>query len=695
MADTATPSRSRNDIRAGSRSYFDDEPGYKRMKKFSLLLLLMLGFRGVLCGQKFDLANGRVPVASLDGLWRFHTGDDPAWANPKFDDSKWPLVRSDQTWVEQGYRGYTGLAWYRFAIAVPPGMDHISLYLPQIVSCYEVYADGTLIATFGKMPPNATPYTSWFNFQVYPLPPGKYSGRTVVIALRVWAWQGDTAAGGGGPSTGGALIGDSNAIDERNALGRASLLWDLASNQALALLQSVAGLGALALFLIRRQERGYLWFGLNMLLAAVSFGWLEVTYRSQICNLPLMEFLLSVAESGSILASLAFFHDLLRPPRSWLLRFAVVSLGLRSLLAILWSLFPTIVTLPVLNLLDVLLSLPSSAWILWCVFIAAKSKSLDARLLLAPVVLSTSAGLVEGVSWITYTLGWQHKFGFYAPLTQKPFPIHLVQVTDTLFLVSVFAILILRFTRTRSQEERFAGEVQAAREIQQYLIPALLPQTPGFRIESEYRPAREVGGDFFQVLPGEQDGSLLIVVGDVAGKGMRAGMLATLIVGAIRTAAAFTVDPARIMALLNERLQGRGMVTCLVLRIEQGGDAILVNAGHLPPFLNGSELPMEGALPLGAIAGIEFPVLRFQLAEGDSLMLMSDGIAEAQERDGNLFGFERIERMLQQHTTAAGLATAAQVFGQEDDITVITVARMAEAVNVCDAVLPGNTSGKS
>ena len=61
MADTATPSRSRNDIRAGSRSYFDDEPGYKRMKKFSLLLLLMLGFRGVLCGQKFDLANGRVP----------------------------------------------------------------------------------------------------------------------------------------------------------------------------------------------------------------------------------------------------------------------------------------------------------------------------------------------------------------------------------------------------------------------------------------------------------------------------------------------------------------------------------------------------------------------------------------------------------------------------------------------------------
>jgi serine phosphatase RsbU (regulator of sigma subunit) len=252
-------------------------------------------------------------------------------------------------------------------------------------------------------------------------------------------------------------------------------------------------------------------------------------------------------------------------------------------------------------------------------------------------------------------------------------------MTDALFLLAVFGILILRFTRTRAQEERFHSEVLAAQNVQQYLISAQLPKTPGFAIESEYRPAREVGGDFFQVLPQEADSSILIVVGDVAGHGMESGMLATLIVGAIRTAAEFTSEPGRILSLLNKRMQGRGLATCLALCIEHNGSAVLVNAGHLPPYLNGNELAMEGALPLGAIPGIEFPVLRFQIAEGDSLMLMTDGVAEAMNSEGRLFGFDRIEEMLRKGAVAAALATAAQDYGQQDDITVLTVERLATA----------------
>jgi serine phosphatase RsbU (regulator of sigma subunit) len=220
----------------------------------------------------------------------------------------------------------------------------------------------------------------------------------------------------------------------------------------------------------------------------------------------------------------------------------------------------------------------------------------------------------------------------------------------------------------------------AARNVQQYLIPEHLPSTPGLAIESEYRPAREVGGDFFQVLPKAADGSVLVVVGDVAGKGLHAGMLATLIVGAIRTAASFTNDPRQILTLLNERMCGRGLATCLALRISLDGNAALANAGHLPPYLNGQELAIEGALPLGAVPGIDFPVSLFKLAEGDSLMLMTDGVAEAQDGAGHLFGFDRISEMLGKGVAAAALATAAQNFGQEDDITVLTVARMASAV---------------
>jgi serine phosphatase RsbU (regulator of sigma subunit) len=120
-------------------------------------------------------------------------------------------------------------------------------------------------------------------------------------------------------------------------------------------------------------------------------------------------------------------------------------------------------------------------------------------------------------------------------------------------------------------------------------------------------------------------------------------------------------------------MQGRGLATCLALRIEHDGNVALVNAGHPPPYLNGQELAMEGALPLGAIPGIEFPVLHFKLAEGDELMLMTDGVAEAQDAEGRLFGFDRIANMLRNGAAAVALATGAQTFGQEDDITVLSL----------------------
>ena len=202
----------------------------------------------------------------------------------------------------------------------------------------------------------------------------------------------------------------------------------------------------------------------------------------------------------------------------------------------------------------------------------------------------------------------------------------------------------------------------------------------GLAFESEYRPAREVGGDFFQIIPHPLDDSVLILVGDVAGKGLQAGMLATLIVGAMRTAATFTTDPEQILHTLNNRLCDRGNATCLALHIRIDGSATLVNAGHLPPYLNGDELPIEGSLPLGILPGIDFPVFHFQLQEGDSLMLMSDGIAEAQDHEGRLFGFERVSEMLRAHASAAELANAAQKFGQSDDITVLTIARVASVV---------------
>ena len=231
-----------------------------------------------------------------------------------------------------------------------------------------------------------------------------------------------------------------------------------------------------------------------------------------------------------------------------------------------------------------------------------------------------------------------------------------------LVVVSLTLLLVRQLRTTSEERAELHGEMVSAREIQQYLIPEKLPPTPGLAIHSVYQPSREVGGDFFQVLPDPRDGSTLIVVGDVAGKGLKAGMLAALIVGSIRTAFKFTSDPGKILALLNERLQGRGLVTCLAMRIDGNGSAELANAGHLPPYINGRQMALDGALPLGALPDISLSATRLQLREGESMLLVSDGVVEARNSAGELFGFERTAAISTE--SAQNIAHAAQAFGQ-------------------------------
>ena len=133
------------------------------------------------------------------------------------------------------------------------------------------------------------------------------------------------------------------------------------------------------------------------------------------------------------------------------------------------------------------------------------------------------------------------------------------------------------------------------------------------------------------------------------------------------------------LGVLNKRLIRRGdaQATCLALLIATNGDAILANAGHMAPYLNGEALSMEGALPLGMLEAAEPSLMRFKLAMGDRLLVMSDGIVEAMDGNGELLGFERVGELAGLATSAADVAVAAQRFGQEDDISVISITRTA------------------
>jgi hypothetical protein len=221
---------------------------------------------------------------------------------------------------------------------------------------------------------------------------------------------------------------------------------------------------------------------------------------------------------------------------------------------------------------------------------------------------------------------------------------------------------------------RAETELQAARAVQQVLIPDELPGLPGFRIESVYRPAGQVGGDFFQILP-TPGGGVLIVIGDVSGKGMPAAMTVSLLVGTFRTLAHYTSSPGEILAAMNQRMLVRnkdGFTTCLVLRANSDGALTVANAGHIPPYRDGEELAVESGLPLGLDAQSTYEEAKFELRSGAQLTLLTDGVVEARSATGELFGFARAQAWSRKN--AEQIVEAARAFGQDDDITVVTLA---------------------
>jgi len=236
-----------------------------------------------------------------------------------------------------------------------------------------------------------------------------------------------------------------------------------------------------------------------------------------------------------------------------------------------------------------------------------------------------------------------------------------------------------RYAKTQAEKSILEAEMAAAREVQRVMVPEKLPPVAGYEIESVYRPASEVGGDFFQVIP-LHSGRTLIVIGDVSGKGLRAAMIVSMIVGMLRTLSGYTEEPAEILAELNRRECGRsesGFATCLAIRLDEGGKLAMANAGHIPPYLNGIEMPCAGSLPLGMAEGAEYAQTSLEMQEGDRLVLLTDGVVEARNALGALFGFPRVESLLRDGAPGRALAEAAQEHGQDDDITVIRISRRA------------------
>lgn len=609
------------------------------------------------------------------------------WADPGFNDSSWKLLRSNEDWSQQGYANYGGFAWYRFKVTVPDGTGALGLYLPSLSTSYQVFADGRPINQFGRLPPHQRVYTKVP--RLIALPPAR-QGQPMVIAIRVWQWlygsQGtDGMALGGGP-IGTARIGDLATLREWASLQDKLSFWKSSATQFIVMALLIGGFAGLSLFALRRNEREYLWFALYEILHA---AYVEL-FRAEFAGLyPTwlhgLEILWSSFHFVYSLAFLLFLMRLLGVRRSRLAYVAFVfqltTWAIYECGELAWILIPGSLPWSAIafwNVAQLLAEAPYYVCILFLLGRAARRGVPDARLLVFPVGLASAVSFLKMAIYIFHTLGFDaisRHLRLFLISFQRPIPFTAVDLADLLVQVSLLGILVLRFARTRHNEERHSSELEAARAVQQVLVPEDTPAIPGFEIHSVYKPAGQVGGDFFQILP-LSGGGVLVAIGDVSGKGLSAAMMVSLLVGKLQILADSTSSPAEILTGLNRRLRARsggGFTTCLILRADPNGNLTIASAGHISPYKDGSEIPVENGLPLGLSESATYAETRIRLDKNEQLTLVTDGVVEARDKDGELFGFERTLAI--SNLPAEAIAQAAQDFGQDDDISVVAITR--------------------
>jgi hypothetical protein len=632
------------------------------------------------------LGKGSIP---LDGPWQFHLGDDPAWADPNYDDSQWEQLTADKPWGSQGHPNYQGYAWYRRHLDLSPApgaSPDFALLIPAIDDAYEMFWNGVPVGQLGAFPPHLNVY--------YGLPPQTYGLgpiRSGVLAFRVYkipfASIDDGTAGG---FEGVPVLGSPEAIG--NLKGATDFRWLRAQQHRFGLttLYVLASLLAFVAWLRDRKQRLLLWMAiytgmplldlyLTALRVPVSGIWLQFFTQTEI----------QFREVSQWYVLLWLLHLNVYPKLTRFLRIAawisMVGGVLDGALSFLLdSLSPAAFGWTDAFFTVFILIFEAMPAVLVVFAILRKQKLDSARWIVA--IFATTAALFYAVS--NFTLQGC-RFTHWTIGTTMTNPIFTIfgsaintqSLLRTLLFVSIVYAVVRYSIDNGRRQSAMEAEFQNARELQQVLVPENLPPLPGFALTSAYRPAAEVGGDFFQIIPLE-DGATLVILGDVSGKGLKAAMAVSMIVGATRMIAEYTPNPGEILAGLNRRLYGRmsgGFATAIVMRMDAKGSCTLASAGHPAPFLNQRELDLKGALPLGVTSDAAYEEQCFKLQVGDHFALYTDGLLEARSQTGELYGFERLETLFATRPNATQASEAAVVFGQDDDITVLTLTRLATA----------------
>ena len=625
------------------------------MHKLPIAALLVFGASMVSPAQTLPTwQQGSMP---LNSGWRTQAGDQSALATPDFDDSSWQLTSLDESHAPTP--GEYDQRWYRLRIDLPAQHPPLALLVTGADGSYEVYLNGRLV-------PGATLRSAW-GLSLFPRAralPIEGSG-PALLALRTRV-----------PNS-SVFFADHNAL--QMSFGTLAAIGDAArSEQGERLSHVVIAFGihmllvfaAFPLMLLsrfQRDHREYLWIGLNLLFLVFLFvgglaqwGFVSASTLILVCQPALYL---------ATLAQIEFTFSFAGRPvtRPWRAYEAVILLAGLLLPPLVWNgnlgFFPYT---PV----EALCILPASFVLPVLLLVWYRRGNREAGWLILPSLLPLlSSGLVD-LGIIGVWVGSPRLSALINQIRIGSLYVAFEDLAHLLYLMAIGIVIFLRFNRVNHQQARSAAELEAAQRVQSLLLRSTRAEGGRFHIDAVYQPAAEVGGDFFHIA--EIDGVTRIVVGDVSGKGLGAAMLVSALIGALDSNR--KIDPSTVLQQLNDLLLTRqqgGFATCQCASIDQEGCAAVANAGHLSPYRNGQEIDVPSGLPLGITAQADYGKVLAQLAAGDTLTFVSDGVIEARSATGELFGFDRTAAISRQ--SAEAIAQAAKAFGQEDDITVLTL----------------------
>ncbi|HUA61102.1 MAG TPA: PP2C family protein-serine/threonine phosphatase [Verrucomicrobiae bacterium] len=612
-----------------------------------MLLLLMLA---AACAAQDQML-------SLDH-WRVHDGDNAAWSQPEFDDSAWAASSSPA--IAARNNTYHGVRWYRTSVALPSKLRgaELALGFGWLDECYEVFVEGRLAGRFGRWDKSCSSPTP--RNRVFPIPADHAERDQFHIAVRRWldgpgaAWLAVRASER--PSRSAPVLGQRSVVQTAEELHTLdgqlqSIPWNITY-----LLALIAGVISIAFYSAQKTQIEYLLLGLyclcfsSPLLAIPILSKESVGERSPVAVATLALFVIPFSLAVLILSYLC--------PRYRLVLWIAAGISFIGSMGGPWTLATgSVAAMRIYAFQTRILPLPYLI-ALWGM---RRDRGVGAKLVAATLSLFS---LTDG-------------YGQRLPFSHIPVGQFALDLRSIGLLLSIFTMMIVLYRRFRENQLRQAlvdEDLAAARRIQEMLLAPGTGGNTGFAVEAVHRPAREVGGDFHQEIAGP-DGSLLVVVGDVSGKGLPAAMLVSTVVGALGDLS--SRRPSEVLSHLNRALAGRtsgGFVTCCCALVGPDGGAILANAGHIPPFLDDVSLELDNGLPLGIDPDAKY--LESPCMVGvQRLTFISDGVIEAAGANGELLGFERTREISTR--PANEIAAAAQAWGQTDDITVVTVRRSA------------------